>query len=1110
MTTLEGSLLLGGNNLSKIDGLSNITSIEGTLRISNTNKLKNLDGLQNVNSITGQLIVYQAGIENIDGLSQLTSLEGTLNIDAPGLVLDLEGLLNLTQISGSLSLSRFYSLSNIDGLQNVTSITGTLKISNNNGIENLEGLSQLTTVEGNIQIYLNGSLKDIEGLRNITEINGKLEIVANHDLVDLNGLRNLSLLDGELYIDQGGVSSILPFLNLVNIDGKLTLNAMRSLSALDGLANLTTLDGSLILRSNFLTDLDDLNKLETIRGTLEISGSNTLAQINGLSNLKTLEGSLLIESNRILTNIDGLAGLAALPGNVTLIKNDLLQNIDGLQNCRSLSGSLLIEENSALRQIDGLNGLDSLHGKLEVLRNGIENINGLDQIKQISGEFLLTDNENLISINGIRSLNTIDGSVDIGYNRELVDIDGLVSLTKLNGSLIIHRNGILNLNGLRNLERFSGSLRINANPQLTDCCSLQNMLWSSDNVQLNLNYSNGLGCRNKQEVLASECDLQNISIQVYVDENNNCVRDANEVGLKNLRVRLGHQLTKSTDSAGVVQAYLLPGDYIISADLRPDLFSSCHNDFSITISKDGKVTDELPIHPIAECADLSLGMSTPFLRRCFDNEYVIEVNNSGSLVVAENVRLIIELDAFFDYRDSDMDIANNNNGFLEFNLGDIDRGDILRYKLTINLSCEAELGQAHYMTGYLVYDNPCLERQRPGDAFECRENIGSYDPNDKTIFINGIANQEIIGATDTIEYLVRFQNTGTDTAFTVRIEDELLPCLDKRSLYPFVASHDYDWWITEDRLTVLFENINLVDSTANEMGSHGFVKFRVEIDKDEVAPGDLVENSAAIYFDYNNPIITNTSVANYLCKDSYNSMVQGSFCQGDVYEWHGQVYSAPGYYTTTLKSIFGCDSLVTLYLSYVNPGLVTEIPYNGVDDDCNPSTLDDDLDQDGFLLADDCDDNNSNINPDQTEEVYNGVDEDCDPLTLDDDLDQDGFLLVDDCDDNNLSINPDAEEISNNGIDEDCDGMDLISSTYELANTPISIYPNPATDIINIAIEGQLSYVATLYDFSGRLITTEVNADHLTTTSIPDGIYIFEVKDINTGQRIVERIVISR
>ena len=144
-----------------------------------------------------------------------------------------------------------------------------------------------------------------------------------------------------------------------------------------------------------------------------------------------------------------------------------------------------------------------------------------------------------------------------------------------------------------------------------------------------------------------------------------------------------------------------------------------------------------------------------------------------------------------------------------------------------------------------------------------------------------------------------------------------------------------------------------------------------------------------------------------------------------------------------------------------------------------------DLDQDGFSSGVDCNDSDPNINPNQSEIPYDGIDNDCDPLTLDDDLDQDGFLMADDCDDNDPTINPDAAEIPNNGIDENCDGMDAVSSTHELATSRIDIYPNPVSSIINIDIEGQLDFEAKLYNLEGRLIKSKTNSNQLEIEATP-------------------------
>jgi hypothetical protein len=87
-----------------------------------------------------------------------------------------------------------------------------------------------------------------------------------------------------------------------------------------------------------------------------------------------------------------------------------------------------------------------------------------------------------------------------------------------------------------------------------------------------------------------------------------------------------------------------------------------------------------------------------------------------------------------------------------------------------------------------------------------------------------------------------------------------------------------------------------------------------------------------------------------------------------------------------------------------------------------------DMDGDGFYdkenscSATDCDDTDPLINPAAAEVTYDGIDNDCNPLTLDDDLDEDGYLIDVDCDDDNAAVNPNATEICDNGIDDNCNG----------------------------------------------------------------------------------------
>jgi len=149
---------------------------------------------------------------------------------------------------------------------------------------------------------------------------------------------------------------------------------------------------------------------------------------------------------------------------------------------------------------------------------------------------------------------------------------------------------------------------------------------------------------------------------------------------------------------------------------------------------------------------------------------------------------------------------------------------------------------------------------RPAWDRFCLENTGAYDPNDKQGFPLGHGSDQRIRPGQDLEYLIRFQNTGTDTAFTVIIRDTLSTWLDAASVRPGAASHPYTWDLSgQGVLTFRFNNILLPDSNTNLAASQGFISFRVE-QQPNVPLGTKIFNEASIYFDFNAPVITNQTL----------------------------------------------------------------------------------------------------------------------------------------------------------------------------------------------------------------------------------------------------------
>jgi uncharacterized repeat protein (TIGR01451 family) len=148
----------------------------------------------------------------------------------------------------------------------------------------------------------------------------------------------------------------------------------------------------------------------------------------------------------------------------------------------------------------------------------------------------------------------------------------------------------------------------------------------------------------------------------------------------------------------------------------------------------------------------------------------------------------------------------------------------------------------------------------PSSAGLCLIDRASYDPNDKAVEPKGLGLEGTIDSDQSLNYRIRFQNTGTDTAFLVVVLDTLSDNLDLLSIRNVRSSHPMQMSILPGRiLQFVFANILLPDSNVNELASHGYISFDIDL-LGNIATGTEITNTAFIYFDQNAAVVTNTTL----------------------------------------------------------------------------------------------------------------------------------------------------------------------------------------------------------------------------------------------------------
>ena len=139
--------------------------------------------------------------------------------------------------------------------------------------------------------------------------------------------------------------------------------------------------------------------------------------------------------------------------------------------------------------------------------------------------------------------------------------------------------------------------------------------------------------------------------------------------------------------------------------------------------------------------------------------------------------------------------------------------------------------------------------------------VGSYDPNFKEVSPAGTGVEGFITTADSaLDYIIHFQNTGSYYANKVVVVDTLDMDLNWESLRLGYSDHAYTATLSESGiLTFTFDNIHLTWQADSEMGSRGLVAYSIK-QNSNLAVGTEIKNKAAIYFDYNEPVITNETL----------------------------------------------------------------------------------------------------------------------------------------------------------------------------------------------------------------------------------------------------------
>lgn len=351
---------------------------------------------------------------------------------------------------------------------------------------------------------------------------------------------------------------------------------------------------------------------------------------------------------------------------------------------------------------------------------------------------------------------------------------------------------------------------------------------------------------------------------VFLDHDQDCAQDANDenIAYRVLRILPGPEYA-ITNADGSYLRNLDPGVYTLDQSASPDLWQLCPVDDPIpfTITNNGGSVQDLADSSLVPL-DLDVWMTGSTPRPGFTQTIVARVSNTSGQLSAP-LDVAFTFDPLFSVVSVSPAPTNVSGNVITWSgLAPPLPYNLRLFDIVLQLPPDAGL-IGTTVNHDLQVSQAFPESSSTNNTYHIDPVVsGSYDPNRKDARTSTGWSDElfVIGEDAYIDYTIQFQNTGTDTAFTVVVTDTISAALDLATFQQGVASHPFSVAFKQGRVVEwTFNNILLPDSGKNEALSHGLVGFRIEPVL-PLLPGTEISNAANIYFDFNEPVITGPSV----------------------------------------------------------------------------------------------------------------------------------------------------------------------------------------------------------------------------------------------------------